>query len=79
MSSPNTNYNNNAFDYYKALKENNPKEAIIKRLKIPSDSKIIFEDGKDVDLTALEKSLHIPNINTYKYVKYFKRESKRWT
>ena len=57
----------------------NIKEAIIKRLNIPRDSKIIFEDGNDVDLTTLEKNLHIPALRTFKYIKYFKNESKRWT
>lgn len=70
------------FDYYGALSTNFPtniKEAIMRRLRIPQDSKIIFEDGIDVDLSTLEKSLHIPRLRTFKYVKYFKPESKRWT
>ena len=57
----------------------NIKEAIMHRLRIPSDSKIIFEDGNDVDFSQLEKNLHIPKLRTFKYVKYFKAESKRWT
>lgn len=51
----------------------------MKRLRIPADSKVIFEDGNDVDLSQLEKNLHIPKLRTFKYVKYFKAESKRWT
>lgn len=57
----------------------NLKEAIMQRIGIPYDTKMLFEEGTDVDLSTLEKSLHVPNLRTFKYVKYFKPESKRWT
>jgi hypothetical protein len=57
----------------------NTREAIMHRIGIPYDTKMLYEEGKDVDLSTLEKSLHVPNLNTFKYVKYFKPESKRWT
>ena len=57
----------------------NMREAIMHRIGIPYDTKMLFEEGKDVDLSTLEKSLHVPNLRTFKYVKYFKPESKRWT
>jgi hypothetical protein len=49
------------------------------RIGIHYDTKMIYEEGEDVDLSTLEKSLHVPNLRTFKYVKYFKSESKRWT
>jgi hypothetical protein len=57
----------------------NTREEIMHRIGIPYETKMLFEEGKDVDLTTLEKSLHVPNLRTFKYVKYFKPESKRWT
>ena len=49
------------------------------RIGVPYETKMLFEEGKDVDLSTLEKSLHVPNLRTFKYIKYFKPESKRWT
>jgi hypothetical protein len=58
---------------------NNKKEELMYRIGIPYDSKMVFEEGSDVDLSTLENSLHVPNLRTFKYIKYFKPESKRWT
>jgi hypothetical protein len=62
-----------------SMPPSNLKETIMQRIGIPYDTKMLFEEGTDVDLSTLEKSLHVPNLRTFKYVKYFKPESKRWT
>lgn len=49
------------------------------RLSIPAGTRMVFEEGAKVDISALDKNLPIPSLRTFKYVKYFKEDSKRWT
>eukprot|EP00347_Sterkiella_histriomuscorum_P018190 403346446 len=47
------------------------------RLQLKPDSQIVFENGHEVDLASLQ-SLHIPSLKTFKFVRYYKEQSKRW-
>jgi hypothetical protein len=52
---------------------------IYESLGLSPDTKLVIEDGHNVDMTPLEKTIPIPSIRTFTYVKYFKVKSKRWT
>jgi hypothetical protein len=57
----------------------NPLEVIQARLNIPQIAKILFEQGEEMDMNLLSKTFHLPNLRTFKYVKYFRSDSKRWS
>ena len=48
------------------------------RLKFPPSVKIIIEEGSELDLDRL-KDLRLPLLRTFKYIKYYKEQSKRWS
>lgn len=53
-------------------------DKIRQRLRLKPTVRISFEDGANIDLEHL-KSLKLPSLRSFKYVKYFKEQSKRWS
>lgn len=53
------------------------KAFIYQSLGLSPDTNLVIEDGRNVDMSPLERTIPIPSIRTFTYVKYFKVKSKR--
>jgi len=51
---------------------------ICKRLGVSANTKLVIEDGRDVDMSILRSTVPIPKTSAFKYIKYFKAKTKRW-
>jgi len=56
----------------------NIEDKIRQRLRLKPSMRISFEDGANIDLEHL-KSLKLPSLRSFKYVKFYKEQSKRWS
>ncbi len=47
-------------------------------MRLHPSVKIMIEDGSSMDLESM-KSLRLPSLRTFKFVRYYKEQSKRWS
>ena len=54
-------------------------DSIKRRLKNKNIREITFEQGENIEMKRSRKNMFLPSLKSFKYVKYMRSDTKRWS